>query len=366
VGDLMYPGAPAPAHRPATITTSAYLLYAVAALSLIGSVITLTSIGTTSGVYKEAYAGTAQEGMETVFLFASVGAVVLNILFAAGLAVLAVFNNRGRQGARVTTWALGGVVLCCSGLGLATTAATSAFEQSATSGGGPSTQEIEDRLNAALPGWYGPTTTTLSVLMLVALLAALILLALPASNTYFRTIREMRKGGGWDPSMPYPMYPGQQLFPNQPYPGQPYPGQPYRGQPYPGQPYPGQPYPGQPASGQPYPGQPYPGQPASGQPDPGQPASGQPYPGQSYPGQSYPGQSYPGQPASGQQPPGFPAYPGQQPSDEPRTPPPASWPPTGSPEPGPGEPPRIGSIPASDPWDRPNGDDEPKPPPRDS
>ncbi|HEV7965607.1 MAG TPA: hypothetical protein VGP57_23895 [Actinoplanes sp.] len=388
MADPMYPGAPAPAprKRPVTVSTSSYLLYATAALSLIGSLISLTTIKTTSDVYKAAYAGTPAQGTEGVIVIALVGGLVINLLFAAGLAILAIFNNRGRQGARITTWALGGVVLCCSGIGLAGTAATSTLQTSGTAGV-PSQRDVQDRLNAALPSWYGATTTTLSVLMLLALLSSLILLALPASNAYFRAM----KLGGWDPSMPYPMYPGQQ-----PYPGQPYPGQP-------GQPYPGQPYPGQPGSGQP--GQAYPGQ-------PGQPYSGQPYPGQAHPGQVGPGQqAYPG----------LPAYPGQQPAGEPQTPqpgqpppgspsgppsgspsgPPASGPPAGgepssgqqfggpppesggqqfgSPPPAsggdgapagqetsdPGNPaPHTGSMPPIDPWDRPSDDDDThKPPP---
>jgi hypothetical protein len=373
VSSPMYPGAPAPNARPTTVSVSSYLLYAAAALSLIGSILTLTTIGRTSGVYRDLYAGTAAEGMESVILVATVGGVVINVLFAVGLALLGVFNSRGRQAARVTTWVVGGIALCCSGLGLAGTAATGALETSAASGG-PSAREVQDRLDAVVPGWYGPATTTLSLLTLLALVAALILLALPASNAYFRS----RRQAGWDPSMPYSGYPA-------------YPGQPYAGQPYPGQPYAGQPYPGQPYAGQPYPGQPYPGQGQSGpQPYPGQPYPGQPYAGQPYPGQPYPGQPYPGQPqwpspAQGgpdaQPYSGPPAQPGQQPA-EPHTPPAGQPPPSGSPAgtdplaaaPGEGggqsfhtgshaaRPPHTGSVPPADPWDRPSTDDDRRPP----
>jgi NADH:ubiquinone oxidoreductase subunit 6 (subunit J) len=285
-----------------TVSVSSYLLYATAALSLIGSLISLSTIGTMSGVYRDAYSGTAAEGTESIILIAAVGGVVINVLFAAGLAILGVFNSRGRQGARITTWVLGGITLCCSGIGLAGTAATSALETSGRTGG-PSAREVQDRLAAALPSWYGPTTTTLSVLMLLALLGALILLALPPSNAYFRTRRQQ---GGWDPSMPYPGYP---------YPGQPYPGS------YPGQ----QPYPGQPYLGQPYPGQ---GQQPSGQPQtppPSAPPSGDDPSGQQFGGPPPPGHSGSGSGSQAEQPP------------------------------------HTGSIPPTDPWSPPD-DDQPKPP----
>jgi hypothetical protein len=348
----MYPGAPAPRKRPTTVTTSSYLLYATAALSLIGSLISLTAVGTTSDVYKAVYEGTPAQGTEGVIVIALVAGLVINLLFAAGLAILAIFNNRGRQGARITTWALGGVALCCSGIGLAGTAATSTLQSSGTAGM-PSQRELQDRLNAALPSWYEATTRTLSVLMLLALLAALILLALPASNAYFRAMKQ----GGWDPSMPYPIYPGQQPYPGQPYPGQP--GQPYPGQPYPGQPYPGQPYPGQTAPGQPYPGQAGPGQ----QPYPGLPA----YPGQQPAGEPQtppPGQPPSGPPASGPPTSGGPSsqqFGGQQqPGGAPSAPPPG-----GQGSSGPSAP-HTGSMPPIDPWDRPSDDDDTrKPPPGD-
>jgi len=365
----MYPGAPAPSARPTTVSVSAYLLYASAALSLVGSLLSLTTIGTTSDVYKEAYAGTAAEGTEAIVLIASVGGLVVNILFAAGLAILAIFNNRGRQGARVTTWSLGGVVLCCSGIGLAGTAATSALESSSQTGG-PSAREVQEQLDAALPSWYGATTTTLSVLMLLALLASLILLALPASNAYFQAIKAMRQGGGWDPSMPYPMYPGQPL-PGQPapgqqaypsYPGQPYPGQPgqpgqgYAGQPgQPGQGYPGQPYPGQPVPGQ----QPYPGQPAGPPAGYGQPGAGEPH--TPVPGSSAPGWPAPGSPAPGSSAPGSPA-PGLPAPGSPAPGSPAGGDPSASGQFG-SPPPHTGSMPPTDPWERQSGDDgQPKPP----
>jgi hypothetical protein len=225
---------PAPRTRPTAVTVSSYLLYVTAAVSLISAVLSLSQLGTITDVYRDAYAGTSGEGAEALIVATSVIGVVFNILFAAGLAILAVFNNRGRQGARITTWVVGGISLCCSGIGVAGTALTSSMNFD--TGNGPSATQVEQRLADALPSWYTPTTVVLSVVSLLSILGAIILLALPASNAYFRPAQP-----AWDPSMPYP-YPGQA-----PYPGQvQYPGQ-YTGQPqYPAQyppPYPEQPYP---------------------------------------------------------------------------------------------------------------------------
>jgi hypothetical protein len=263
----MYAQPPAPRMRPTTVTVSSYLLYVTAAVGLISAILSLTEVSTISDVYKEAYSGTTGEGTEAVIVGSTVVGVVINILFAAGLAILAIFNNRGRQGARITTWVIGGISLCCSGFGVAGTALTSSMNLG-TSGTGPSSSEVEQRLADALPSWYTPITVILAVISALAILGAIILLALPPSNAYFRPAQ-----AAWDPSMPYP----QQQPPYPQYPGQqgpPYPGQ--QGPQYP--PYPGQqgpqypPYPGPP--GQPY-GQP----PSSGGPPPQNP----PQPGSSPP-----------------------------------------------------------------------------------
>jgi hypothetical protein len=299
------------------VTASSYLLYFAAAASIVSAVLSLTTIGTVRRVYADLYANTAGDGTESVIVAASVVGVVINILFAAGLAILAIYNNRGRQGARISTWVVGGIFLCCNGFGLLGNAATSGMNLDTGANSGPSASEIEQRLSDELPGWFTPLSTVLTVLVVLTLLGAVILLALPAANAYFR-----KPQAGWDPLNPYPGYPGQPAA----YPG--YPAQ----SPYPT--YPGQPpYPGQ--QGQP----PYPGQ--AGQP--GQP----PYP--SYPGQpGHPGQAGP---------PPYPQGPPSGGSGE-STPPPGSDPPaTGSGAPsGPadGGDPHTGSVPPTDPWSAPS------------
>jgi hypothetical protein len=220
----MYAQPPAPRTRPTAVAVASYLLYLTAAVSLISAVVSLSELGTIADVYRAAYAGTSGAGSEAVIVATSVITAVVNILFAAGLAVLAAFNNSGRQWARITTWVIGGISLCCSGLGVAGTALTGSMNFD--TGNGPSPSQVERRLAEALPSWYTPTTVVLSVVSLLAILGAIILLALPASNAYFRPAQ-----AAWDPSMPYP-YPAPPQYPAQyppQYPAQyppPYPGPP--------------------------------------------------------------------------------------------------------------------------------------------
>jgi hypothetical protein len=228
--------APQPPPRPGTVSLSSYLLWVTAAVSLLSGVLTLANVGTLTDVYSDLYEGTPGEGTESILVGASVFAVVLNILFAGGLVILSIFNNRGRNGARITTWVLGGLMLCCGGLGLASAGLTSSMNLD--SGAGPSQEEIQQRLSDALPSWYEPLSLILTVISLLTILAAVILLALPASNAFFRK----PAAAGFDPSLPYPAYPGQQS----PYPQ--YPGAP----PQPGAPpYPQSGPPAQPQSGPP-------------------------------------------------------------------------------------------------------------------
>ena len=352
-----YP-APAARSRPTIVTVAIYLLYAVAVIQVINALFTFSIAGRLSDAVRDAYAGTDAAGAESVVTVAFVGGAVINLVLGAGFAVLGFFDGRGKNGARIVTWVIGGIALCCFGASLGSTALVGAVDTSDTSAGGPTQDELQRQLDAAMPSWYSATTTTLSVIALLAILGTVILLALPASNEFFRK----PTAAAWDPSVPYPPYPGGGSGYGQPgYPSQPYPGQPQPGQPYPGQTYPGQTQPGQPYPGQPYPGQPYPGQPQSGPPYPGQPPSGPTYPGQPQAGSSYQGppygSSYPGQQGQpGQPAPGLPPYPGQE----------TSFPPASNPFPPASDP----FAPPSDPLAPPKTDPNPPsptsddPPPR--
>lgn len=192
--------------RPGVVTTSSWLLILVAAVQVVNLILTLTTIGTVREVMRDAYRGTSvEQAADFAWVFSLVGAL-LTLLLAVALVALAMLNNRGRNGARITTWVLGGILICCSGGSLLNNAASGMMNGGGNNGDVPSGQEIQRRLQDALPGWYGPVTTLLGVLAVLALLAALILLALPAANAFFRRPKQP----AWEPPVPgaaWPAYP---------------------------------------------------------------------------------------------------------------------------------------------------------------
>ncbi|PWU53099.1 hypothetical protein DLJ47_17075 [Micromonospora sp. S4605] len=261
--------------RPGVVTISSYLLILFAVLQVISLIISLATIGTVRDVLDEAYSGTSANGMQNVADFAFAAGIASSILFlllSLGLAVLALFNNRGSNGSRIATWILGGIMVCCTG-GNLIGGVTGSFggTTGGTDGDVPSGEEIQRMLDDRLPAWVTPVTVLLGVLSLLALLAALILLALPKANEFFRKPKQV-----WEPPVPGASYPGYPQAPGQP--GYPQtPGQPG----YPAAPgYP--PAPGQPggAAEPPYPGGPQqPGSAPGGPEQPGgQPGSDRPGP----------------------------------------------------------------------------------------
>ncbi|GAA0808685.1 hypothetical protein [Spirilliplanes yamanashiensis] len=272
MSDPLQPGVPARV-RPSTVTVSSYLLYLTAALILIVGIVSLATVGTTTEVYRDVYRGTEAEGTEGLLVAGSVVGVVLNLLVAAGLVVLALLNNRGKNAARIVTWVVGGLTVCCSGVGLVGQAATSAITLP-TQPGMPDAAEVQRRLEDALPGWVTPVSLVLGILQLLALVVALVLLALPASNAFFR--KPAAAAGGWEPGMPAYPYPAQPQYPGQEQ--QPGIAQYPTGSQYPGQ----APHPGQPPEAAHQPGPPqYPGQ--QQQPGTAHYPAGEQYPGQAPP-----------------------------------------------------------------------------------
>jgi hypothetical protein len=247
----MNPAAPAARNRPTSVTVSSYLLILVAVLQVIGLGVALSVLNATREAYKEAFAGTSMaDQAETFAVGTLIVTAVIGLLVAAGLIVLALINNRGKNASRIVTWVLGGLYVCCQGVGLAFSAAGSAVGMNnSDNANAPSQEEIRRVLDERLPSWYEPVSLALGVITVLALLAALILLALPSSNEFFRRPQTT----AWEPPVPGSSYPG---YPPPGGPGAPG-GQPGYQQPYGGQP--GSPPP--PAGGsQPPPGTPNPPQ----------------------------------------------------------------------------------------------------------
>ncbi|MBQ1019046.1 hypothetical protein KBX71_14405 [Micromonospora sp. D93] len=199
--------------RPSIVSISSYLLFLFVALQVISLIITLSTFGKTRDALREAYAGSTTDGDQVASVFAviGIGGSVVLLLLAVVLGVLALFNNQGRNGARITTWIVGGIMVCCVGGGLLSNAAGGFNTGGGNTGDGPSTEEIQRRLEEALPSWVTPVSLVLGVLSLIALITALVLLALPKANPFFR-----KQTAGWEPPTPGASYPGHPQAPGQP------------------------------------------------------------------------------------------------------------------------------------------------------
>ena len=152
--------------RPVTVTAAAGLLVGEAVLLLIGvivSFLTRDTVQEATDKYLDAQnTGTSSAGSQT---FSSVIGIVFSVAFAAAFIGLALGVLRGANVARIISWVVSGLALCCVGVG-------TAF----------STLLVADYL----PGGYLTYTYVFTFLELAGFIGIIVLLALPASNAYFR------------------------------------------------------------------------------------------------------------------------------------------------------------------------------------
>jgi hypothetical protein len=219
--------------RPSVVGAAVACLFLLAAIQVISAIVSVFSFGPMIDAARD-YAGGTTEGdaVITTLQISRYGGFAFAALFAVGYAVLGLFVNRGKNPARIVSWVVLGIGLCCNGIGLVSTAASGMF-----TGGGADTgssidpDELQRRMDAAIPGWANAVTYILLAISIIAALAAIILLALPAANEYFRKVEpawEPPVPGGTYPApggtYPAPGQPGQPGDPNQPGGGFPPPG----------------------------------------------------------------------------------------------------------------------------------------------
>jgi len=209
---------PAGRPRPGVVTGAVVLLYFIAAAQLLTGALGVLLLNGVRDAYEAAYGSETGRGAATTAVF--IGAC-FGVLLAAGYGVLGYLNGRGSYGARVTTWAILGLSMCCFGGGVLFR--TSPTEPRIGRTLYASRYEITSTISEMMP-WYYLATFGLSALSLLAAILVVVLLALPPANRSFR--RQPRR------PHPGPAYPGPAGYPGQPHPPHPYPGQQYPGQPY--------------------------------------------------------------------------------------------------------------------------------------
>jgi hypothetical protein len=183
----------APQRRPATVTIACGLL----ALTALAFLTDATGVLIGAGGYPDRVRAAAAEagfdsGMSSVLdSFSSVLpylVVAVAVVVAVILLVLAALVAAGKQAARIVTWVAVGLAICCNVCGLGSSGGgISGFAQvTMSSSVNGRTTRFSQNLPDGYPEWYQILTLVLAVLSLVSLIAACVLLALPASNAYFR------------------------------------------------------------------------------------------------------------------------------------------------------------------------------------
>ncbi|MGC5285696.1 hypothetical protein [Micromonospora sp. DT231] len=173
-------GGPARPPRPRIVTISCLLLALAAVAEL--AVLPLT-------YWHQAFFETAAESFEpeSGVAFAAVGSVavlgadLLTAVLAIGLLVLSAVNAVGVNGARIASWVAAPLFACCATVGVARSPRPLSFMYS---------DENLDRITALardrMPEWLEPVLFILGVGAPLAVTVALVLLALPSANEFFR------------------------------------------------------------------------------------------------------------------------------------------------------------------------------------
>jgi hypothetical protein len=186
---MSYPVAPPDSMpRPAVVSAASALLFLAAGLELVSAVLSVLTVGPTTRVYEDLFADVPNSDTAVTLGTVSVYvAIVFAVLLAVAYLILGIFTRRGKNPARIVTWVVAGLVVLCTGCGLvATSALGSLGSMGSDPSGGPTPAEVQDAIAAELPGWLGPVSLTLGVITIIVLLTVIVLLALPASNAYFR------------------------------------------------------------------------------------------------------------------------------------------------------------------------------------
>lgn len=163
------PGSQPQGPRPTTVTAAAGLLVGEAVLLLISGIYSFISrdaVQDATDKYLQDQGTAAPSGAEGIQTAASVFGIVLGLAFAAAFVALAFGVLRGANVARIITWVVAGLAMCCFGFG--------------------SIYQVVGGTGDFLPSGYRTVTTIISVLQLIGYIGIVVLLALPASNAFFR------------------------------------------------------------------------------------------------------------------------------------------------------------------------------------
>src|SRR5262245_16122328 len=116
-------GSPGPTPRPSVVTWAGILLYVVAGLLVVTAITVFTEMNAVVDGIRQAYANDPSVDATDLDNALSIARSILAViavffLVIAGLyGILAIFDLKGRNGMRITTWVIGGIGVLCFGLG---------------------------------------------------------------------------------------------------------------------------------------------------------------------------------------------------------------------------------------------------------
>ncbi|MEV7986390.1 hypothetical protein [Micromonospora sp. NPDC085948] len=185
---MSYPES-ASARRPAVVLSAATVLWVMAVIALVYTVVDLVVLGGTVDAFRSAARDTSAspeqiDDVVTLLRASAVLSAVVAALSAPVLAALALGLLAARNGARVATWVVSGLGVlggCCS-------VAVLIGERAAPLQLGADDQALAELLGLigdAYPSWWIPLNAGLSVGQVLGYLVVAVLLALPAANAWF-------------------------------------------------------------------------------------------------------------------------------------------------------------------------------------
>ncbi|MBQ1023214.1 hypothetical protein [Micromonospora sp. C95] len=178
----------APARRPAVVVLAAVTLAVMALGALAFAVSGLASLGGTVDRFRASVGTDADptqiDAVVALLRASAVVSAVLSVLAGLLLVGLALGLAARRPAARVATWVVAGLGMCCGCGGLATLIVQRAAPLDL--GDDRATAELLALVPDAYPSWWIPLTVALSIAQVLGYLVVAVLLALPAANAWFR------------------------------------------------------------------------------------------------------------------------------------------------------------------------------------
>jgi hypothetical protein len=176
--------------RPSTVTVATISLFLMAALSVIAAVLNAIAASYQTAdaikkIYLAAGASTAEaDAAATSGPITGYVTAAFVLIFGVLYLILAIFTGKGQNWARIVTWVVGGLGICCGVANLAGQALLTSMLKNVDAG--YDLEAVTKNLAALPPSWLTSVSLALGLCSLVLAIVAVVCLTLPPSHPYFR------------------------------------------------------------------------------------------------------------------------------------------------------------------------------------